>query len=373
MLSRVLAIKLISYQFKSFVRNEKWRRNIISRLISGVTIIVLVFGFLFVGRYIKEILKEVGGEPVATFNSVIVWYFAGDLIQRCSLQSLPTLQVVPFLRLPVRRLQLINWLLFRSLWNVFNLIPFMVVVPFIVRILAPRYGEWAGVTYFTGIFLLVLQNNFLAVLIGFLSKRNLMYMLIPLGIFAGLYFSRYLHFSVTSFSKTAGQFLVNGRILFFLLLSGSIAITVWITHMILAPHFYIDEMTPSKDWTFTSSIPGLDNFKKSGEIKRNIWLELNLILRNKRPRQVLGLTPLFLMAYFVYILSADKTINPLLYLLIISMVSGLLPTQYGQFLFSWESSYFDGIMARKNDFSRYVQSKYYLMIILAMIGFFRFI
>jgi hypothetical protein len=61
-----------------------------------------------------------------------------------------------------------------------------------------------------------------------------------------------------------------------------------------------------------------------------------------------------------------------MYLICISLISGFLPTQYGQFLFSWESSFFDGIMARKNNLKRYMLSKYYLLVLMAIAGFIPF-
>jgi hypothetical protein len=46
---------------------------------------------------------------------------------------------------------------------------------------------------------------------------------------------------------------------------------------------------------------------------------------------------------------------------------------YGQFMFSWESTYFDGLMARKMNFKRYVLNKYYVMCALSTLAFLTFL
>jgi hypothetical protein len=368
MLSIKLAVNIYSNQWKSFVRNKRWRRNIPGQVFTGLTFLLLVFSFLFIGRYISQVLHEAGGEPVGRFNSLLLWYFAVDLVLRSTLQPLPTLQVLPFMRLPVSRSRLIRWLLLRSLWNVFNFLPFLVVLPFVISILLPGHGGWAGCFYLVGILLLVLLNNYLAVLIGFLAKGNALYLLIPALLFAALYYANDRLFSVRATSETLGRLLIQGSPALFLSIPAAIGILVKTAQLVLSPRLYIDQMTPAKNWNFRSVIMGLDTFSAAGEIKRNIWLELNLLLRNKRPRQLLGPTQLLLVIYLIYV-SATKELPPIMYLLNISLMSAFLPLQYGQFVFSWESSYFDGIMSRKGDLERYVRSKYYLMILQALIGF----
>jgi hypothetical protein len=53
----------------------------------------------------------------------------------------------------------------------------------------------------------------------------------------------------------------------------------------------------------------------------------------------------------------------------LTFVFGLLSILYGQYIFSWESTYFDGIMARKNNINSYIKAKYYLMVIFLCIIF----
>jgi hypothetical protein len=366
----MLTRNLIAQQYKSFIRNGNWRRNLPGRIVAGIMKAMVILAFLMLGFSIREILKEIGGEAVATFNSFLLWYFAGDLVLRCFLQPLPTLQIIPLLRLPIRKKKLIDFLLFTSFWNLFSLIPFLVLIPFSLQLLYPLFGIVTVLKYLFGTFLLIVFNNYLAVLIGFLVKRNLAWFIIPIGIIAGLFLLQELQLPVGPVSIAAGRRLLEGNLFLSLPLLASILIVITLTRRILLTGFYTDEVATLREWKFTTRITGLDSFNQAGEIKRNVWLEINLLIRNKRPRQILGLAPFYLI-YFIVILT-DRKMGTGYYFMLLSFLLGFLPALYGQFVFSWESSFFDGIMARKGNFVRYVKAKYYLMCSMILISFIPF-
>ena len=99
-------------------------------------------------------------------------------------------------------------------------------------------------------------------------------------------------------------------------------------------------------------------------------LEANLLLRNKRPRQALVMLPI-IWAYLVFIMvrDADKLTTGVMGVYFISIVVGMASVIYGQFLFSWESNFFDGLMARRINITKYVQAKYYIMSLLVILSF----
>jgi hypothetical protein len=363
----MLVKELLVQQYKSFIRNEKWRRNLPGKIIAGLMIIMAIAAFFLLGIFIEEILKSAGGDPVQTFNAYLLWFFAGDWLMRCFLQPLPTLELVPLLRLPVHRRKLIRFLLFTSLLHFFNCFPFLVLVPFSIKVLFPVNGAVAVVSYLSGTFLIVILNNYLAVMIGFLTKKNLGWFLVPMSLPAGLYLLEQLQVPVEPVSRAIGNYLVAGNLFFMLFLFAAVLLVLLVTRKILWSGLYADTMLPSGQWKLTSRIAGLNSFTQAGEIKRNIWLEINLLIRNKRSRQFLVLSPFYL-GYLIYIL-ADSKINSGYYLVILSMLTGFLPALYGQFLFSWESSFFDGIMTRRGNFNRYVKSKYYLLCMMALVSF----
>lgn len=204
----------------------------------------------FLGRFIGEILNEAGGEPVETFNSILLWYIAIDLFLRCLMQPLPTLQVTPYLRFRISRLKIISFLLFRSFWNLFSLIPWLVFIPFAVKILLPIYGIGSTITYILGILLLIILNNYLAVLIGFIVKKNVTYLLVPISIVALFPIFQKLHLPVRDISITTGLYLVQGNLVLFGILLATIFIILISTCRLLLSNFYIDEIAPPGNGNF---------------------------------------------------------------------------------------------------------------------------
>ena len=69
-------MNLYSHIWKSFFRNERWRRNLLTRILFVLLIIYLIAVFLMVGLHLEEILKQVGGDPVYQFNTILIgtWY-----------------------------------------------------------------------------------------------------------------------------------------------------------------------------------------------------------------------------------------------------------------------------------------------------------
>jgi hypothetical protein len=360
---------LYSHHWKSFIRNGRWRRNLFSKIMYGVMIFYIILAFNMLGSSIVRILAKTGENPTDTFNSFLIWYLAIDLLMRCLLQPLPTIQVIPYLSLRIRRSTIINYLLFRSLWNIFNFIPWLIIIPFSLKVLFPAYGIWATTAYLAGFFFLIILNNYFAVLIGYLSQKKVVYFIIPFSILALIAALEKTSFSIRNSSLVFGQFLVHGNVLVYAVLLMPIIMVLIITRRLLLSGFYIDEISSKKESGTTSGIIRLDAFGKFGEIGRYLSLEINLLIRNKRPRQMLIMLPIFV-PYFLFITSRGKhTHNQSMPLLMISIVIGIGVAIYGQFMFSWESAYFDGIMARKNNFVNYVKAKYYLMMTLALILF----
>lgn len=173
-----------SHIWKSFIRNERWRRNLLTKILFGILILYFILLFLMVGLNIDKILGESGGNAVEKFNSILLWYLPLDLLLRCLLQPLPAIEIIPYLRLPVRRNKMINYLLIRSILNIFNFIPLLVIIPFSSKILLSQQGISAALFYISGLSLLLIFNNFLAVLTGFLIQKKSIYLFIPFGILA---------------------------------------------------------------------------------------------------------------------------------------------------------------------------------------------
>ena len=358
-----------SHTWKSFIRNERWRRNLLTQILLVIFALYITLLFLMLGLHIDKTLVSLGGNPVDNFNSILLWYLTVDLFMRCLLQPLPTIEIIPYLRFRIRRKKIINYLLVRSVLNVFNYIPLLVVIPFSVKLIMPQLGTGLAMVYLSGFILLLTFNNFLALFIGFLIQKKSLYYSIPFGLLAGFAFLSKSGFPVSETSIGFGSYMLHGNLILFGALLAGIVLIIYAVSLLLIRNFYIDEVKSKKQQKASSLSFDFDTFKRFGEIGRYLSLEVSLLSRNKRPRQMLVMLPIFL-AYFLFIFSTDKNLqSPFFLMLILTMLTGIGASMYGQFLFSWESSYFDCIMSRKNNFVNYVKAKYYLLSLLSVTTF----
>lgn len=357
-----------SHIWKSFIRNERWRRSILLRIFYIFLILYLLLIFFMLGHDINKILASAGGDPIDKFNSFLIWYLAADLLIRCMMQPVPALQTVPYLRLCIRRNRLINHILVRSMANIFNILPLLVIVPFALKTLIPAEGVLTGIIYIAGFVLLLILNNFIALLIELRARRKTVFYLIPIGIMAVLGLLLKLGISIEKPSIELGQGLAHAYPLFY----GTIAIALFsilfLTRRMIHNYLYLD-IIGSKSRNYPSGSLVNNVFRKMGETGRYISLEIHLILRNKRPRMTMLMVPLFLVYFLFMIISNSSLQGPFFKFLVVTMLTGFGAVSYGQFMFSWESTYFDSIMARKNNFVNYIKAKYYLMTGMTLIIF----
>jgi hypothetical protein len=362
-------MNLYLHLWQAFIRNQRWRRNLLSKILLAILLIYFFLLFLIVGLNIDKILSELGGNPIDNFNSILLYYLIVDLILRCLLQPLPTIAILPYIRLRIRRNTIINFLLFRCIVNIFNLIPLLIIIPFSTKLLLPQYGLKIALVYLSGLCLLILINNSLAVLIGFLSQKKLVYIIIPFIISAFLVIVNKWWTTISIFSITFGELIAQGRVILFGVLIATIILIIYVIKRFLNKNFYIDDLKSNKKPNILVRVFDTHIFKGLGEIGRYLSLEVCLLIRNKRPRQMLVMLPIFL-AYFLFFILKGNIIRDQFSLLLMStMLIGFGASMYGQFIFSWDSSYFDNIMTRKINFINYVKVKYYLLLGLSIMTF----
>jgi hypothetical protein len=132
-------------------------------------------------------------------------------------------------------------------------------------------------------------------------------------------------------------------------------------------NFYLDGSLKQKQKSDYPALRGFNLLNRFGDTGRYILLEVQLLLRNKRPRQALMMLPIIII-YLIFIFTRDKNLGgPFNTIFVSAILLGFGQLIYGQFLFSWESTYYDGIMARKLIIEKYLFAKYCILIFLSVI------
>jgi len=182
-----------------------------------------------------------------------------------------------------------------------------------------------------------------------------------------------LGFSVSELSISLGRLLINGNLLIPIALLIVFTSVYFGLSQLLRRNFYIDEINLKKKADVFLWNSNINLFNRLGNTGHYLLIEIYLLIRNKRTRQAMLMLPIFLIYFFI--ISIKRTFSstehlPILYM--ISLFIGFGATLYGQSIFSWDSTYFDGILARKINFLHYLKAKYYLMVLLTLLVFFPF-
>ena len=355
-----MTLKFLIHQSKAFWRSKNTGKSIIMRIVMGLLILYLLANILVVAFFLDKILTKTypGQNIIITFNSFIAYYFLMDLLMRFQMQELPTLSVRPYLHLPVKKNQIINYLSLTSLGTAFNLSPFLLTLPFLIKVVLPEQGQMTFWVLLLSIAGLTLFNHFFSLWLKRKVNLNAIWMLIFFGTLI-LFVSLDYYFKLFSISElSAGLFNLviaqPGYCLLFLLPALAIYL---INYRYLKNNLYLDELH-SSDASHKSSteIPFLNRFGRAGDLAAN---ELKLIFRNKRPRSVIMMSFLFMFYGLIFYPKPEFTgYTPIVFCGM--FMTGIFIINYGQFMFSWQSAHFDGILTGRIRTEDFFRSKFLL-------------
>jgi len=337
----------------------------------ALLILYLLVNVFVLGFFLDTILEKAfpKDDLVVSFCGIILLYFLSDLFTRLQLQELPTLRVQPYLQLPVKRNSLVRYLTFTSLISVFNLWPFILFVPFVLKVIAADSGNLTATAFIVSLAGLTIFNNYLSLYIKRKSNLNGWIFLIAAGVIILIGLSDfYFHlFSIRKVSYLFFGYLVTQPALALLpVLLG--AIMYYLNFLYLKNNLYLEELGSRKTGKYKSSTeyPLLSRFGSAGDLAAN---EIKLVLRNKRSKSALVMG-LFLMFYGLLFYGRPGPIGSDGVKVFVGMfMTGIFIINYGQFMFSWQASHFDGLLVSKINFVDFLKGKYLLFTIVSTVFF----
>lgn len=360
----------LRHQSKAFWRSKSTGKSIAVRVVMGLLILYLFANLLLIAFFLDKIFKEVypGRDVTASFNSFLLYYFLFDLLMRFQLQELPTLSVRPYLNLPVTRNQIVNYLCLTSMVSGFNFAPFILTLPFLVKVVLAAKGGAVFTAYLFSIAGLTMFSHFFS--LWFKRKVNLngWYMLGFLVAIAALTLLdfRWKVISVSSFSLALFDRLLINPWLTLVFLGAAVAM-FFINYRFLRRNLYLDELKANRSQgKGVTEIPFLSRLGLAGELTVN---EIKLILRNKRSKSSLTIC-LLMMFYGLLFYTNPAYGHGYGWKIFAAMfMTGIFIINYGQFMFSWQSGHFDGIMVQRISAEDFVRSKFILFTLFAGAAF----
>lgn len=352
---------LLGHQWKAFWRSRSAGRNVAMQIVVGIVVLYLLAVASLIGLSLPSLLELAfpGQDSVAVFCSFILYFFATDVLIRFMLQDMPTLTIQPYLAHNIRRKQLILFLNIRSLVSFFTLLPLLLFAPFSLTTIAKSYGSFTGLAFLVSIIGLTVFNHFLVL---FIKRKTILNNWWLVGFFALVLLliaaDYYNVFSLRALSTALFTGIL--RTPAFALLPVVLAIASFYNNaFFLRRHLYIEERASARGHKAVTEYRWLQQMGAMGEL---MALDVKLILRNKRPRSLLMFSLLFLLYGFIFYKPQYLENGEFGYLLFGAIfITGMFMTNYGQFLFAWQSSHFDGLMAGKLSITTYLKSKFLLL------------
>jgi uncharacterized protein DUF5687 len=353
----------LSHQWKEMTRSNFWQKSIVINIIIGFFMLIMFSYLVLLGLFIDKILKDIypEGDIFAIFNGGIIYYLGADLFVRFFMYSLPVINIESYLPLPIKKSKILNFILLKSTINIFNVLPLLVFIPFALKVVLANYSGALALSWFVLMIVLVLNNSFL---LHYLKRRFIdkpaFVGVLALIIVAAILLDK---FDIYSLSEISSKFFtyISYNPIFIIVPVIILALMYGINYTYLKSRMSIEEVNVKKQRKVDglSKLKYLDSFGDLGEM---ILLELKLVWRNKRCRSVINMSPIFLF-YGFFFYPQEIYLEGFGFLIFVGVfMTGGIMFNYGQYMLSWESNYFDGIIANNIDFYKHFRAKYYMII-----------
>lgn len=358
------------HELKAFWRSKNTGKNLAVRIIMAILILYMLLNVVVVGFFLDKILgKAFPHDPILfSFCGIILIYFMGELFARLQLQELPTLRVQPYLQLPIKRNTMVGYLALTALFSVFNLWPIVLFFPFIFKVILHDAGGFATLGFIISILGISILNNYLALYIKRKANLNGWIFLIAAAVLVliGLLDFMWHIISIRNISYLFFGHLINHPVLALVpVLLG--AGMYYLNFIYLKQNLYLEELSAKKDkYKSSTEYPVLSYFGATGDLVAN---EVKLILRNKRPKSALIMSLFFLFYGLIFYTNPGLKHNEWMKIFAGMFMTGFFIINYGQFMFSWQASHFDGLMVSKVSFVNFLKGKYLLFTATSTVAF----
>lgn len=357
--------RFLSLEWKQFSRASYFQKGIAIKIV--LFFAALYFGgiavFLGVGIFfiLKKAVPDV--DPIETVNNFLIYWVLFDLVIRFFMQQLPVMNIKPLMAIPIKRKTIVHFLLGKTTLSFFNIITILLFVPFCVVLFVKGYAVLNVICWFLSIIFITLSVNFLNFLI---NKNNTFFYIITsvLVVLVGLEFYGIYKTSVPI--GMAFNALFNNPYLVIIPLGLLIGL-YRLNFSYIINEFYLDGAISKKvEKVDTTDLTWMNRF---GSIAIFLKNDVRLIWRNARPKQVLMMSFLFLF-YGLIFYTQETYQNMPAFLAFASMfVTGGFLMTFGQLVPSWDSEYYKLLMSQNIPYRKYLESKWYLMVVAVAISF----
>lgn len=352
--------KFIYLEWKAFIRSASFGKNLAMKIIIGF--LMIYFSLIFIGMGVGAfyVLKEMKLDPFVTINKFLIYYFLFDLIIRLLLQSIPVLNIKPLLVMPFKKPTIVHFSLGKTALSFFNWVHALFFIPYSIVLILNGYDVVGIVFWHLGIMALIYINNFLNIILSNIDKLFVVFVALILALAGAQY---YKLFDVTVFTTPFFQNFYDIEGVFLIPILVLVGLYVF-TFKYFKNNLYLDAgLSVKHDIASTENLTWLNQFGTLGTFLKN---DIKLIKRNKRSKTTIFMSFLFLFYGLIFFGNSSQPAAMQIFAGI--FVSGGFLFVFGQFVPSWDSSYYQLMMTQNIPYRGYITAKWWLVVIATFIS-----
>lgn len=352
--------KFIYLEWKAFIRSASFGKNLTMKIIIGFLMIYFSLIFISMGVGAFYVLEEMNLEPLITVNKFLIYYFLSDLVIRLLLQSIPVLNIKPLLVLSLKKTTIVHFSLGKTILSFFNWIHALFFIPFTVVLILNGYDIVQIIFWHLGVMSIIYINNFLNIILSNIDKLFGLFIILIIGLASAQY---YQLFDITIFTTPFFQSFYDIDGLFLIPVAILIALHIF-TFKYFERNLYLDAgLSVKQDEASTENLSWLNQFGTLGTFLKN---DIKLIKRNKRSKTTIVMSVIFL--FYGLIFFGNNHQPQVMQIFAGIFVSGGFLFVFGQFVPSWDSSYYQLMMTQNIPYRGYITSKWWLIVIATFVS-----
>ncbi len=350
--------QLASLEWKAMTRKGAVAQRVLMALGKGYFGICYLITMAGMSAGLFKIAEEEGLDPFQGFFKYAVYLWLGDLVIRYFFQKMPTTLVKPLLIQNVRKKTIVNYCLTKSSLSFFNFVNLCMGIALLLILTLDYEVDFITSFLFALSFTIFFwANNFLVQLLNHVNKFALPFLVIFAGVLA-LDFFKYIE--ATAYTKYFFEALYNYPFLIAIITAYLVALLV-ACYRFYFKNLSLDSAIVVKKETY--KYYDLNFLNRFGTLAPFLKLDIKLLTRNKRTRTVLMMSGLFLLYGLIFFTMDMYKSNTFFTIVAAIMITGGFMMLFGQYVPSWDSSYYPLMMSQNIPYRTYLESKWLIMVL----------
>jgi len=354
--------RFLYLQWKSFTRGAGFATGLAQKILMGFAWIYFsaVFaGLAFIAFWVVQ--DDMGLDPLVFVSDNLLYAFAFWVVLRYFLQKMPIVHIQPLLVLPIPKKSIVRFGLLKTALSFFNLGNLFFFVPFGIILIQQDYHPLGVVGWWVAIGSIILATNFLNIMLNSVDRILIIVAVLLAGIFALQY---YEIFDLTTWTSPLFMASYN-QSLFALIPVGILILTYRWSFAHFKNKLMLDEgaLQPKTETHRAADLSWLDRFGRMAIFLQN---DIRLIIRNKGARASVWMGFAFLLYGLIFM--SDIYSSSVMLVFAGIFVSGGFLFGFGQYVPSWDSSYYPLMMTQNIAYKEYLASKWWLIVVGTLAG-----